>query len=88
MATFQSYTQPLVNAARNPSSLLNQTANTAGAQTPESVISRLRNVDNQSLIAGAVVLAEVIGFFSVGEMIGRFKIVGYRTSHPSGQQAV
>jgi F-type H+-transporting ATPase subunit g len=25
-----------------------------------------------------VVAAEVIGFFSVGEIIGRFKLVGYR----------
>jgi len=27
-----------------------------------------------------IVAAEVIGFFSVGEMIGRMKIVGYRSS--------
>ena len=25
-----------------------------------------------------VVTAEVLGFFTVGEMIGRFKLVGYR----------
>jgi len=88
MATFQSYTQPLLNAARNPSAIFNQAANTAGSQTPNSILSSFRNIDNQSLIAGAVVAAEVIGFFSVGEMIGRFKIIGYRTSHPAGQQAV
>jgi F-type H+-transporting ATPase subunit g len=26
-----------------------------------------------------VVVAEVVGFFSIGEMIGRMKIVGYRS---------
>jgi hypothetical protein len=28
-------------------------------------------------VAGGVVAAEVLGFFTVGEMIGRMKLVGY-----------
>lgn len=32
------------------------------------------------MVGGAVVLAEALGFFSVGEMLGRFKLVGYRGS--------
>ena len=35
-------------------------------------------MDRETLTTAAVVSAEVLGFFCVGEMIGRFKIVGYR----------
>ncbi|PNS18300.1 ATP synthase subunit g, mitochondrial [Sphaceloma murrayae] len=78
-ATFQSYLQPVLNTAKNPGSLLNVTPSPSAA-SPESVLSRIRNVDNQQLVSAAIVAAEVIGFFTVGEMIGRLKIVGYRTS--------
>ena len=30
------------------------------------------------MVAAGVVGAEVLGFFTVGEMIGRMKLVGYR----------
>lgn len=46
--------------------------------TPESMLSRVRNVDRAQLAAGGVILAEVLGFFTVGEMVGRRKVVGYR----------
>lgn len=71
---------------RSPGTIFNQTASTVGshanaaAANPAGMMDKMRNVDNQQLIAGAVVLAEIIGFFSVGEMIGRFKVIGYRTS--------
>ena len=29
------------------------------------------------MVTGGVVLAELLGFFTIGEMIGRVKIVGY-----------
>ena len=35
-------------------------------------------MDRAQLVSGGVVIAEVLGFFTVGEMIGRFKLVGYR----------
>jgi F-type H+-transporting ATPase subunit g len=35
-------------------------------------------MDNAKLVTGAVVAGEVLGFFTVGEMIGRMKLVGYR----------
>jgi F-type H+-transporting ATPase subunit g len=35
-------------------------------------------VDREQIAYAAVILAEVLGFFTVGEMIGRFKLVGYR----------
>jgi len=28
-------------------------------------------------VAGGVLVAECLGFFTVGEMIGRFKLIGY-----------
>lgn len=30
------------------------------------------------MVTVGVIAAEVLGFFTVGEMLGRFKIVGYR----------
>ena len=56
-----------------------QTAQTA-VNNPQSFMTRLRNFDSATLATVGVVTAETIGFFSVGEMLGRFKIVGYRTS--------
>lgn len=90
MQTIQSYLTPLQNALRNPSSLVNRSASSAGAaaektaetaaNNPEAFLTRLRNLDTATLTTVGVVTAEVIGFFSIGEMMGRFKIVGYRSS--------
>ncbi len=46
--------------------------------SPESILSRIRNVDRQQLVSAGVIGAEVLGFFTVGEMIGRMKLGGYR----------
>ncbi len=46
--------------------------------SPEGILNRMRNLSNQQLVSAGVVTAEVLGFFTVGEMIGRFKVVGYR----------
>lgn len=46
--------------------------------SPDTILSRIRNVNRQQLVAAGVVGAEVLGFFTVGEMIGRMKLVGYR----------
>ncbi|WPH05017.1 Hypothetical protein R9X50_00791500 [Acrodontium crateriforme] len=91
MQTFQSYLTPVRNALTNPSSLLKNTASSAGAaaektaqtavHNPETFITRLRNMDSATLTTVGIVGAEVIGFFSVGEIIGRFKIVGYHGAH-------
>jgi hypothetical protein len=35
-------------------------------------------MNRAQLVSGGVILAEVLGFFTVGEIIGRFKLVGYR----------
>ncbi|EAW07223.1 F1F0 ATP synthase subunit g [Aspergillus clavatus NRRL 1] len=70
LATFQSYFQPLINAASNPSALK--------SFSPQNIISRVRNANKKEIAFAGVTAAEVIGFFTVGEMIGRMNIVGYR----------
>jgi F-type H+-transporting ATPase subunit g len=39
-----------------------------------------KSIDRKTLAGAGIILAEVIGFFTIGEMIGRFKLVGYRSS--------
>ena len=55
--------------------MLPESANKAN---PEGVLQRVRNLNSAQLAAGGVVVAELLGFFTVGEMIGRMKLVGYR----------
>ena len=76
MSTVQSYFQSALKTVQNPQALL-QTAS-KGAQQSASIVQQARNINRNQLIAGGVIAAEVLGFFTVGEMIGRFKIVGYR----------
>ena len=45
--------------------------------TPESILNTIRNVNSQQLVTVGVVGAEILGFFTVGTMLGRLKIVGY-----------
>ncbi|KAK5171151.1 ATP synthase subunit G atp20 [Saxophila tyrrhenica] len=87
MQTVQSYMTPVTNALRNPSSLATQTAGVAestastAVNNPQSFLTRLRNLDSATLTSAAVIGAETIGFFCIGEMIGRLKIIGYRGGH-------
>lgn len=80
MATISQYLQPVTNALKNPTSILNAGARTAesSAAQPVNVLNRVRGLSSQQWIAAGVVAAEVLGFFSVGEMLGRLKLVGYR----------
>lgn len=50
---------------------------------PTSVISRMSNISTQQMASVGVVAAEILGFFTLGEMIGKWKIVGYRSSAPA-----
>ncbi|KAJ5099964.1 ATP synthase subunit G atp20 [Penicillium argentinense] len=72
MATFQSYFQPLINAAKNPATFKNLNV------SPQNFLARVRNASPKELALAGVTAAEVIGFFTVGEMVGRMNIVGYR----------
>ncbi|KAF6820703.1 mitochondrial f1f0-atp synthase [Colletotrichum sojae] len=74
VSTFQTYFQTALNSVKNPSSLLSSASAASTAVKSTNVASR---VNTATLAAGAVVTAECLGFFTVGEMIGRFKIVGY-----------
>ena len=77
LQTFQSYAQPLINVVRHPASVFTQTT-ASSAATPEGILSRIRSMDRRQWASAGVIGAEVLGFFTVGEMIGRFKLVGYR----------
>jgi len=78
LQTFQTYFNPILNAAKNPQQIIRSTSQQAGNVTPNEAVSQVRNVSRAQLITGAIVFAEILGFFTVGEMIGRMKIVGYR----------
>ncbi|KAK7397546.1 ATP synthase subunit G atp20 [Neonectria punicea] len=67
-ATFQTYYQNLLQSIQNRSF----------TQSSQNLIQSARNISTPQLAAGGVVVAELLGFFTVGEMIGRFKLVGYR----------
>ncbi|KAI1871931.1 uncharacterized protein JN550_004134 [Neoarthrinium moseri] len=79
LQTFQSYWQNAWKQVRNPSALLQTASQTASkaTQQPASIIEKARNVSRAQLVAGGVVAAECLGFFTIGEMIGRFKVIGY-----------
>lgn len=93
MQTVQGYFERFYHTLRHPGSLMNQASNaTSGAidtaaQNPQSYLQRLRNLDGATLASGGVVVAEIIGFFTVGEMLGRLKVIGYRSgkSAPDAQ---
>ncbi|KAL6713846.1 ATP synthase subunit G atp20 [Lecanora helva] len=78
LASFQKYTQPLVKVVRNPAGILNKGVDTGSSYSPEAIFSRVRNLNTQQMVTAGVVGAEVIGFFTIGEMMGRMKLVGYR----------
>lgn len=75
MQTFQNYYSMIFSMLRNPSNML--------ASVPidrTALLAQLRNINTQQLTTAGIVTAEVLGFFTVGEMLGRMKIVGYRTT--------
>ncbi len=74
-STFQTYFQTLWKQLSNPSTLFRQAQSTT-AQAP-STLQQARGLSRAQLVAGGVVVAECLGFFTVGEMIGRFKLIGY-----------
>jgi F-type H+-transporting ATPase subunit g len=72
----------LTNAVKNPDRLRHFITDARSnlpksVQSPEGILSSVRNVNSQQLAAVGVVAAEVLGFFTIGTMIGRLKIVGY-----------
>jgi len=74
----QQYMQPAINALRHPTTLFNRISSEAANTTPQNMLSQLRGMSSAQWASIGVVAAEVVGFFSIGEIIGRFKLVGYR----------
>lgn len=74
---FQSYLEPVINAVKSPKTILSSASSALNTYSPETVLSNIRNTNRQQLITLGVMGAEVLGFFTVGTMIGRMKIVGY-----------
>jgi len=77
ISQFSSYLQPVTNAMRNTNNFRSTFASAAKTYSPEHILSRVRNISRGEVITGAVIVAELLGFFTVGEMIGRRRIVGY-----------
>lgn len=82
---FSTTFQPLLNALRNPTALMqtaqqqaSSAASAAANSSPAGMLSRIRGMDGAQWATAGVVFAEVLGFFTVGEMVGRMKFVGYR----------
>lgn len=80
--------QPVMNAMRHPMNMFTHTTTNTSTLQPVSMLQRLRNVNNEQALNGLVVAAEVLGFFTVGQMIGRRKIIGYRSSEPAPEAQV
>ncbi|KIW90050.1 uncharacterized protein Z519_09481 [Cladophialophora bantiana CBS 173.52] len=77
VAQFQSYFQPLINVFRNPASISSSASSAFKAVNPDAVLGTIRNANRSQLTTVGIIFAQVVGFFTVGEMIGRMKIVGY-----------
>lgn len=48
------------------------------------MLSQVRGASSAQYWSAGVVAAEVLGFFSIGEIIGRFKLIGYREKGHGG----
>lgn len=72
--TFQTAFQNAWVQLQNPAQLIQKT--TAFAKSA-------RNLTPTQLAAGGVLAAEILGFFTVGEIVGRFKLVGYHGGAPA-----
>ncbi|KAL7791332.1 mitochondrial F1F0-ATP synthase, subunit G [Trichoderma ceciliae] len=73
VATFQTFYQSLWKSVQSGAIL----------KSPQSLIQQARSLTPGQLVAGGVIFAECLGFFTVGEMIGRFKLIGYRGETPA-----
>lgn len=70
VSTFQTYFQNLWKQLQTPGAFFSNLLQSANPQ-------QIRNMSRTQLAAGGVLVAELLGFFTVGEMIGRLKLIGY-----------
>lgn len=73
---WEHYYQQALHLAKNRQLLQQEVTKVVGDSA--SLSSKIRNLSPAQIAGGAVFGAEVIGFFTVGEIIGRMKLVGYR----------
>ncbi|KAI5279480.1 ATP synthase subunit G atp20 [Ascosphaera acerosa] len=79
LSTFSAYYQPLLNSVKNPAAASHCLQTTVlNPSTYLNALAAARSMTRAQWASAAVVAVEVLGFFTVGEMIGRRKIVGYR----------
>lgn len=77
VAQFQSYFQPLINVFRNPRTIVSAASSATSSVNPGAMLSSIRNANSKQIATVGIIFAEVLGFFTVGEMVGRWKLVGY-----------
>ncbi|KAI5917870.1 GroES-like protein [Camillea tinctor] len=77
LQTFQTYFQNAWKTLQNPTALAQYASEISSKATQQPIMQQIQNLNRAQLAAIGVVAAECLGFFTVGEMIGRFKIVGY-----------
>lgn len=82
MAQMQKTYEPVITALRNPYNAGHHAQGFINA-IPQ-YLNQARNMDTKQMVGVLIIVAEVLGFFTVGEMIGKMKIVGY--NGPSSQQ--
>ncbi|CAK7203414.1 ATP synthase subunit G atp20 [Sporothrix eucalyptigena] len=74
LATFQAAFQNAWVQLQSPTKLI---------QTATGFVKSVRSLTPAQLAAGGVLAAELLGFFTVGEIVGRFKLIGYRGATPA-----
>ncbi|KAK4941032.1 ATP synthase subunit G atp20 [Elasticomyces elasticus] len=76
-SAYNALQRPLINVFRNPRAIGSSASSLMNSVNPESFLSSVRNVNSRQMTTVGIVFAEVLGFFTVGEMLGRLKLVGY-----------
>lgn len=72
-------------ALRNPTAAFQGVG--FGDANPTTILNRVRNMNRQQWASVGVISAEVLGFFTVGEIIGKRKLIGYRgDAHLNGKR--
>ncbi|KAI5282851.1 hypothetical protein KEM54_002538 [Ascosphaera aggregata] len=79
LSAFSAYYQPIFNSLKTPAAMTQCIYNTAfNPSTYYNAMAEARAMTKMQWANAGIIAAEVLGFFSLGEIIGRRKIVGYR----------
>ncbi|KAH8152624.1 uncharacterized protein LAJ45_03465 [Morchella importuna] len=84
LETFRTTFSPVINTLKGLRTAPSATISNMSSQTaslnmsPRYLLERLQSISRAQVLAGGVLAAEVIGFFTIGEIIGRRKLIGYR----------